>query len=47
MQHHGTGWRAVKGIRNETLRLRDCLHGGRGPQVGEVTCLGGVTRLSI
>ena len=23
------------------------LHGGGGPQVGEVTCLGGVTRLSI
>ena len=22
--------------------LRDCLHGGGGPQVGEVTCLGGV-----
>ena len=27
--------------------LRACLHGGRGPQVGEVTRLGGVTRLSI
>ena len=27
--------------------LRACLHGGGGPQVGEVTCLGGVTRLSI
>ena len=24
-----------------------CLHGGGGPQVGEVTRLGGVTRLSI
>ena len=24
-----------------------CLHGGWGLQVGEVTCLGGVTRLSI
>ena len=23
-------------------RLRACLHGGGGPQVGEVTCLGGV-----
>ena len=28
-------------------RLRACLHGGGGPQVNEVTCLGGVTRLSI
>ena len=26
--------------------VRVCLHGGRGPQVGEVTRLGGVTRLS-
>ena len=25
--------------------LRACLHGGGGPQVGEVTHLGGVTRL--
>ena len=27
--------------------FRACLHEGRGPQVGEVTCLGGVARLSI
>ena len=27
--------------------FRACLHGGGGPQVGYVTCLGGVTRLSI
>ena len=27
--------------------LRACLHGGGGPEVGEVTRLGGVTRLSI
>ena len=27
--------------------IRACLHGGGGPQVGEVTRLGGVTRLSI
>ena len=27
--------------------FRPCLHGGGGPQVGEVTSLGGVTRLSI
>ena len=28
-------------------RLRACLHGGGGPQVDEVTGLGGVARLSI
>ena len=27
--------------------VRACLHGGGGPQVGEVTRLGGVARLSI
>ena len=27
--------------------VRACLHGGGGPQGGEVTRLGGVTRLSI
>jgi len=27
--------------------LRACLHGGGGPQVGEVTRFGGVTHLSI
>ena len=27
--------------------LRACLHGGGGPQVGEVTGFGGVTPLSI
>ena len=31
--------------RNE--KLRACLHGDGGPQVGEVTRLGGVSRLSI
>ena len=31
----------------EKDKLRACLHGGGGPQVGEVTRLGGVTRLSI
>ena len=29
------------------VEVRACLHGGGGPQVGEVTRLGGVTRLSI
>ena len=29
------------------VQVRACLHGGRGPQVGQVTHLGGVTRLSI
>ena len=28
-------------------RFRACLHGGGVPQIGEVTRLGGVTRLSI
>ena len=27
--------------------LRACLHGGGGPRIGEVTRLGGVTRLFI
>ena len=27
--------------------FRACLHGGGVPQIGEVTCLGGVARLSI
>ena len=27
--------------------FRSCLHGGGGPQVGEVTGLGGLTRLSM
>ena len=30
-----------------TVTIRACLHGGGGPRVGEVTRLGGVTRLSI
>ena len=35
-------WAVQKGV-----TLRACLHGSGGPQVGEVTRLGGVTRLSI
>ena len=31
----------------QICQLKACLHGGGGPQVGEVTRLGGVTRLSI
>ena len=34
-------------VPNKDKDLRACLHGGGGPQEGEVTCLGGVTRLSI
>ena len=34
-------------LRGGGKNLRACLHGGGGPQVGEVTRLGGVTRLSI
>ena len=30
-----------------SLQPRACLHGGGGPQVGEVTLFGGVTHLSI
>ena len=33
--------------REQDLFIRACLHEGGGPQVGEVTRLGGVTRLSI
>ena len=32
---------------SDDVRLRASLHGGGGPQVGEVTRLDGVTRLSI
>ena len=32
---------------SKSVTLRTCLHGGRGPQVSEVTHSGGVTRLSI
>jgi len=38
----GTGPR-----RENTCRLRACLHGGGGPQVSEVTRLGGVTHMPI
>ena len=34
-------------VHSKARLLRACLHGGGGPQVGEVTRLGGVTRLSI
>ena len=40
------GERKIK-ERNGETPLRACLHGGGGPQVGEVTRLTGVTRLSI
>ena len=29
------------------MRFKACLHDVRRPQVGDVTCFGGVTRLSI
>ena len=38
----GTGPR-----RENTCRLRACLHQGGAPQVSEVTHIGGVTRMSI
>ena len=33
-------------VKQGRYNLRACLHGGVGPQVGEVTRFGGVTRLS-
>ena len=37
----------IKGEALRLLELRACLHGGGGPQVGEVARLGGVTRSSL
>ena len=37
----------ISTIYNLNIILKACLHGGGGPQAGEVTGLGGVTRLSI
>ena len=37
----------LKQVGREGERFRACLHGSGGPRVGEVTPLGGVTRLSI
>ena len=37
-------WSEVLGLKH---LIRAYLHGGGGPQVGEVTRLGGVTRLAI
>jgi len=31
-------------VTTKDCTLRACLHGGGGPQVGEVTCLGGVKK---
>jgi len=40
--------KSVPRVQNNTRPyLKACLHGGGGPQAGEVTRLGGVTRLSI
>ena len=44
-KRHGIRAINVKTARIQFLRV--CLHGGGGPQVGEVTRLGGVTHLSI
>ena len=51
-RHSGDGVILLVGLRSYDAHLsvtflRACLHGGGGPQVGEVTRLGGVTRLSI
>ena len=37
----------IKVVLTLKTTLRACLHVGEGPQVGEVTRLGGKTRLSI
>ena len=34
-------------MREYAKKIRACLHGGGGPQLGEVTRLGEVNRLSI
>ena len=36
---------AVRIVVSEGLPLRACLHGGGGPQVGEVTRPGGITHI--
>ena len=47
-QFTGNCFRMVRIVLKITfLKLRACLHGSGGPQVGEVSRLGGVTRLSI
>ena len=43
--HASVSWVVVNSV--FLLRLRACLHGGGGPQVGEVTRLVGVARPSI
>ena len=45
--HVLAGLAFANGTGKSCKTLRACLHGGGGPQVGEVTRLGGVTRLSI
>ena len=41
-----TGIPVLRAKKSENTTLKRVLHGGGGPQVGEVTRLGGVTRLS-
>ena len=45
--HVLVGLAFANGTGKSCKTLRACSHGGGGPQVGEVTRLGGVTRLSI
>ena len=45
--HVLAGLAFANGTGKSCKTLRACSHGGGGPQVGEVTHLGGVTRLSI
>ena len=45
--HVLAGLAFANGTGKSCKTLRACSHGGGGPQVGEVTHLGGVTRLSL
>ena len=47
--HNGLVWMEILSLnmRKKICLFRACLDGGGGPQVGEVTFLGGVSRLSL
>ena len=36
-----------KPVKKKKKKIKDLFHGGGGPQVDEVSCLSGVTRVSI
>ena len=41
---HGTLHSTILGNNSQKSKVRACLHGGGGPQVDEVTCLGEVKK---